>query len=76
MAKYSGPFKLVLMDIAGTICDGPQNLRHLYPNDDGLAVKGPVISEPSLFNTKAVRPPPLIPRPGGNRFQNEHQHYN
>jgi hypothetical protein len=57
MARYSGPIKLVIMDIASTVCDGPQDLRHLYPNDDGLAVKRPVISEPGLFNTQtAVRP--------------------
>ncbi len=49
MAKYTGKIKLVILDIAGTICDGPQDLSHLYPNDDGLAVKGPVIVFERMF---------------------------
>jgi phosphonoacetaldehyde hydrolase len=49
MARYRGPIRLVILDISGTICDGPQDLRHLYPNDDGLAVKGPVIVFEKMF---------------------------
>lgn len=49
MAVYTGPIKLAILDIAGTVCDGPQDLRHLYPNDDGLAVKGPVIVFDQIF---------------------------
>ena len=49
MAKYTGPIKLVILDIGGTVCDGPQDLSHLYPNDDGLAVKGPVIVFEMMF---------------------------
>ena len=49
MATYTGKIKLVILDIAGTVCDGPQDLSHLYPNDDGLAVKGPVIVFEMMF---------------------------
>lgn len=49
MAGYRGPIKLVILDIAGTVCDGPQDLSHLYPSDDGLAVKGPVIVFEKMF---------------------------
>lgn len=49
MSRYQGPIKLVILDIAGTVCDGPQDLRHLFPNDDGLAVKGPVIVFERMF---------------------------
>jgi len=41
--KYKGPVKLVVLDTAGTICDGPQDLRHIWPEDDGLGVKAPVV---------------------------------
>lgn len=50
MGRYRGQIKLVILDIAGTVCDGPQDLRHIYPNDDGLAVKGPVIVFERMFN--------------------------
>ena len=46
---YAGPIKLVILDIAGTVCDGHQDLSHLYSNDDGRAVKGPVIAFEKIF---------------------------
>ena len=49
MAKYTGRIKLVILDIGGTVCDGPQDLKNLYPNDDGLAVKGPVVVMDDIF---------------------------
>ena len=49
MAKYTGRIKLVILDIGGTVCDGPQNLSHIYPNDDGIAVKGPVVVMDDIF---------------------------
>ncbi len=49
MAPYRGSIRLVILDIAGTVCDGPQDLSHLYPNDDGQAVKGPVIVFEMMF---------------------------
>ena len=49
MARYTGSIKLVILDIAGTVCDGPQSLSHPFPNDDGLAVKGPVIVFEKMF---------------------------
>lgn len=49
MAKYTGRIRLVILDIGGTVCDGPQDLSNLYPNDDGMAVKGPVIVMEDIF---------------------------
>ena len=41
--SYTGKIKLVIVDMGGTLCDGPADLRHIYPGDDGLGVKSPVI---------------------------------
>ena len=72
MAAYKGPVKLVILDIAGTVCDGPQDLRHLYPNDDGLAVKGPVIVFDQMFQKFGMDVDwPTIRKPMG-RFKREH----
>ena len=40
---YTERIKLVIVDTGGTICDGPADLKHIYPDDDGLGVKSPVI---------------------------------
>lgn len=50
MARYTGRIKLVVLDLAGTVCDGPQDLRHLFPNDDLQAVKSPVITFEKVFD--------------------------
>jgi len=72
MARYNGPIRLVILDIAGTVCDGPQDLRHLYPNDDGLAVKGPVIVFESMFRKHGMEVDwATIRRPMG-KFKKEH----
>lgn len=72
MARYTGPVKLVILDIAGTVCDGPQDLHHLYPNDDGLAVKGPVIVFEQMFNAFGMDVDwATIRRPMG-KFKKEH----
>ena len=72
MAHYTGPIKLVILDIAGTVCDGPQDLNHLYPNDDGLAVKGPVIVFDKMFNKFGMDVDwETIRRPMG-KFKREH----
>jgi phosphonoacetaldehyde hydrolase len=64
--------KLVILDIAGTICDGPQDLRHLYANDDGLAVKGPVIVFEQMFQQFGMSVDwQTIRRPMG-KFKKEH----
>ncbi|MDH5811305.1 MAG: HAD hydrolase-like protein [Candidatus Methanomethylicaceae archaeon] len=64
MWKYRGPVKLVILDTAGTICDGPQDLRHIWPEDDGLGVKAPVVpfyetlkSRGVILNWTAIRKP-------------------
>lgn len=40
---------MVILDLAGTVCDGPQDLRHLYPGDDGKGVKSPVVAFDRIF---------------------------
>ena len=47
---YTGPIKLVVMDLGGTVNDGPQDLSHLFPNDDGMGVKTPIITFEKIFN--------------------------
>lgn len=70
--NYRGPIKLVILDIAGTVCDGPQDLTHLYPNDDGLAVKGPVIVFEKMFQKFDMEVDwETIRRPMG-KFKKEH----
>jgi phosphonoacetaldehyde hydrolase len=72
MSRYQGPIKLAILDIAGTVCDGPQDLRHLFPNDDGLAVKGPVIVFEKMFQKfKMDLDWATIRRPMG-KFKKEH----
>lgn len=72
MARYTGPIKLVILDIAGTVCDGAQDLRERYPNDDGLAVKGPVIVFEKMFETFGMKVDwATIRRPMG-KFKKEH----
>lgn len=72
MGRYRGPIRLVILDIAGTVCDGPQDLRHLYPNDDGLAVKGPVIVFERMFSRFGMDVDwETIRRPMG-KFKKEH----
>lgn len=41
--KYCGPVQLVVLDYAGCLVDGPQDLSDKYPDDDGIGVKAPVI---------------------------------
>ena len=72
MARYTGSIKLVILDIAGTVCDGPQSLSHLFPNDDGLAVKGPVIVFEKMFQKFGMNVDwETIRRPMG-KFKREH----
>ena len=72
MTRYRGPIKLAILDIAGTVCDGPQDLRHLFGNDDGLAVKGPVIVFEKMFRAfKMELDWATIRRPMG-KFKKEH----
>ena len=72
MTRYTGPIKLVILDIAGTVCDGPQDLSHLFPNDDGLAVKGPVIVFDKMFQKFGLDVDwETIRRPMG-KFKREH----
>lgn len=40
---YNGKIELVVLDTAGTVCDGPGDLRHRWPLDDLRGCKAPVI---------------------------------
>ena len=72
MTKYTGRIKLVILDIGGTVCDGPQDLSHLYSNDDGLAVKGPVIVFEMMFEKYGLEIDwETIRKPMG-KFKKEH----
>jgi len=72
MVKYTGRIKLVILDIAGTVCDGPQDLSHLYPNDDGLAVKGPVIVFDKMFQKFGMNVDWETIRRPMDKFKREH----
>lgn len=54
MPRYAGNITLVIVDLAGTVCDGPQDLRHLYPSDDLLGVKSPVISFEKVMTRRKI----------------------
>ncbi len=41
--KYTGKINLVILDLAGTVCDGPHDLRHRWPEDDLRGCKAPVL---------------------------------
>ncbi len=43
MSRYAGKIRLCVLDTAGVVCDGPQDLRHIYPGDDLKGCKAPVI---------------------------------
>lgn len=43
MCRYTGKIKLCVLDTAGVVCDGPQDLRHTWPGDDLKGCKAPVI---------------------------------
>lgn len=40
---YTGKIKLAVLDTAGTFCDGPQDLRNRWPEDDLRGCKAPVV---------------------------------
>ncbi len=41
--RYTGKINMVVFDTAGTVCDGPQDLRHRWPEDDLRGSKAPVV---------------------------------
>ena len=41
--RYTGKIKLAVLDTAGTFCDGPQDLRYRWPEDDLRGCKAPVV---------------------------------
>jgi phosphonoacetaldehyde hydrolase len=49
MGRYTGKIKLVVLDIAGVLCDGPGDLSRLYPGDDCLGCKASVIAFVETF---------------------------
>ena len=47
--RYTGKIKLAVLDTAGTFCDGPQDLRHRWPEDDLRGCKAPVVPYYEVF---------------------------
>jgi phosphonoacetaldehyde hydrolase len=43
MTRFNGKINLCVLDTARVTCDGPQDLRHIYPEDDLKGCKAPVI---------------------------------
>ena len=74
MARYTGKIKMVILDIAGTVCDGPQDLSHLYPNDDGKGVKAPVLSFEKIFQKRDMDIDWATIRKPLGLFKKEHLH--
>jgi phosphonoacetaldehyde hydrolase len=46
---YSGKVKMVVLDTAGTVCDGNRDLRHRWPEDDQRGCKAPVLPFYKVF---------------------------
>lgn len=53
-STYSNQIKLVVFDTAGTICDGPNDLRSRWPHDDGKGCKAPVVPFYELFKSEGI----------------------
>ncbi|SFP87830.1 phosphonoacetaldehyde hydrolase [Oscillibacter sp. PC13] len=41
--RYTGKIELAVLDTAGTFCDGPGDMSHRWPRDDGRGCKAPVV---------------------------------
>jgi phosphonoacetaldehyde hydrolase len=65
-ARYTGKIKLCILDTAGVACDGPQDLRHIYPGDDLKGCKALVIPfDEVLRKHKIILDWPTIRKPMG-----------
>ncbi|MDR2161136.1 MAG: HAD hydrolase-like protein [Desulfovibrio sp.] len=51
---YKGKISLVLLDLAGTVCDGAQDLRHRWPEDDLRGCKAPVLPFHTVFKRHGI----------------------
>lgn len=72
MPRYRGKVKLVVLDTAGVLCDGPADLRDQYPEDDLKGVKAPVIPFFEVLKRRRVVVPwEVIRRPMG-LFKRDH----
>ncbi len=72
MARYTGKIKLVILDLAGTVCDGPQDLRQLFPNDDLKGVKVPMICFEKVFAKRGMNVDWATIRKPMGLFKGEH----
>jgi phosphonoacetaldehyde hydrolase len=65
--RYTGKIKLAVLDTAGTFCDGPQDLRNRWPEDDLRGCKAPVVPfYNTLKNHNIVVDWAVIRKPMGN----------
>jgi phosphonoacetaldehyde hydrolase len=52
--SYKGKISLVILDLAGTLCDAAQDLRRRWPEDDTLGCKAPVLPFYELFQRHGI----------------------
>lgn len=65
--RYTGKIKLAVLDTAGTFCDGPQDLRKRWPEDDLRGCKAPVVPFYETFkNHNIILDWASIRKPMGN----------
>jgi phosphonoacetaldehyde hydrolase len=65
--RYTGKIKLAVLDTAGTFCDGPQDLRSRWPEDDLRGCKAPVVPfYNTLKNHNIIVDWAVIRKPMGN----------
>ncbi|MDR2076453.1 MAG: HAD hydrolase-like protein [Desulfovibrio sp.] len=65
--RYTGKIKLAVLDTAGTFCDGPQDLRGRWPEDDMRGCKAPVVPfYNTLKNHNIIVDWAVIRKPMGN----------
>ena len=74
MSRYTGRIKLVVMDLGGTVCDGPQDLSKIIPNDDGYGVKTPIITFEKIFKNYNMEVDWETMRKPLGVFKREHLH--
>jgi phosphonoacetaldehyde hydrolase len=52
--RYTGKIQMVILDTAGTVCDGPQDLRNRWPQDDLRGCKAPIVPFYNVFKNHDI----------------------
>lgn len=73
--RYTGKVNMVIFDTAGTVCDGPQDLTHRWPQDDLRGCKAPVVpfyevlsNHGVVVNWSIIRQPMGVYKPDHLRY--------